>query len=718
MKYSSLFLLLFIFLTNGNLWANDKEILELKENYKKQILSPSNSKEYFTIIDKLYDIPKETYFSDQVITDLMQYYPEDPNVIQNMLDNIDENGRWKDIDYEKKNRSRWYPQEHAERIYTLAIQYSKESSPFFCSKKVADAIHRTTAYWLNAKMKSPNWWHNQIGVPKLLGSAWVLFEDELTEDERQRAIEYLSKSVVGKYTGQNKVWLAGINFTEALLSNDLSKAKEARDNIVSEISVSDKEGIKKDHSFQQHGAMMQFANYGAAYIVSTAFWGKVFNKTSLAIDQEKLDILSDLVNEGFSRVVYNGFLDTGVLARQYFHNTQPHKGISLMLNAVYLSEIDQKNKDKYLEFISSNLNSIPEKIGIYHFWESDYTVARTPHWMTTVRMSSERVQGGESLNGDNKQGYYTGDGATFLYNDGDEYLNIFPAWCWKRLPGVTSYNSNEPVGSLERKKYINNSNFVGNVNDGVYGLTSMQLSRDGLEANKLWIFTPDFVIAFGNSIQSDSVSNVSTSVEQSIRKSDLLHWSNKKWVPVDSVLLDQQDVRLFHDKTGYIILDGKTYAIQEKRIGVWNSVMNIYPETVQEEFVVNDIWIDHGTQPRDGSYSYILLPNATKEEVMNFKPKDIKFIKNEKDIQVVNYKKLWFISSTKPLDIKLKNLKVKTNEGGLFIIDENNKKIKVAYADPTQTLDQIDILINNKKQSLNLPTGSYKGTSTLFELKR
>ena len=46
-------------------------------------------------------------------------------------------------------------------------------------------------------------------------------------------------------------------------------------------------------------------------------------------------------------------------------------------------------------------------------WESDYTVHRTPTWLASVRMASERVIGTELVNEDNLKGYYMADGALY-----------------------------------------------------------------------------------------------------------------------------------------------------------------------------------------------------------------------------------------------------------------------------------------------------------------
>lgn len=46
--------------------------------------------------------------------------------------------------------------------------------------------------------------------------------------------------------------------------------------------------------------------------------------------------------------------------------------------------------------------------------------------MASIKMASDRIIGTEMMNGDNMKGYYMADGATYIYKDGKEYLDIFP----------------------------------------------------------------------------------------------------------------------------------------------------------------------------------------------------------------------------------------------------------------------------------------------------
>ena len=71
----------------------------------------------------------------------------------------------------------------------------------------------------------------------------------------------------------------------------------------------------------------------------------------------------------------------------------------------------------------------------------------------------------------------------------------------------------------------------------------MQLKRNKLEANKTWIFTDNYVLCMGSNIHADSTATIMTSIDQRFSKGKVWSDDNK---------------RIFHDNTGYIILQADT----------------------------------------------------------------------------------------------------------------------------------------------------------------
>lgn len=690
------------------------EIEKIKQNYTRLILSDdSGEKQLIKILEAL---PKEKYYSDQMVVELMDRYPIKRAEVESVLRTLRSDGTWSGINYADTNRSGWQPKKHLENILVLVKAYRTKSSSYHLSAEVEDAVHRGLAYWITAKPVCPNWWYNQIGAPKTMSAIALLFEENMSKQERKGVIEVLNASKIGM-TGQNKVWLAGNVLVRGLLQNDMKLVRAARDTIFSEITTGNIEGIQPDNSFHQHGTQLQFGNYGAAYIASMGLWSQVLAGTSLALEQPQLNILSDLINKGYSRVLWKGYMDINSLGRQLFHHSQRHKGFSVGFTSNMLMEADVRNASAYKSLLDENFyhSSKPTKLtGLYHFWTSDYTVQRRPLWMSSVRMSSLRVIGGEAGNGDNLKGYYIADGATYTYVNGKEYENIFPCWDWRKIPGVTSYETSSPLKQLNWGDYHNQSNFAGNVNDGKTGITAMDFNRDGLSARKSWIFTDDFVLCMGASIKADSGLVVTTSIDQRVKgQGRLLYLHDNRWQGIiDSDFTRTNVLRFHHDRTGYIVMDGgRVEASVERRTGKWKDIMNTYPDNFTEIKEVVSLWIDHGKDPQNGSYVYMILPHKSPTQVKNFDLSAIKVNNNSRQFQSVTIGGTTYVAAYPLADVTTTDgIHLQSTNTGLFMISREENRVKVIVSDPTQQQESMNITINGMVKEVVLPTGDKKGT--------
>ena len=164
--------------------------------------------------------------------------------------------------------------------------------------------------------------------------------------------------------------------------NDWQLAKEARKVIASEITLGQKEGIKADWSFHQHGPQQQFGNYGLSFICNMSFYSELFTGTTLAFSQEQQRILTSLLLEGYQWIIWRGYWDVNALNRQLFRNADIDKGFSLLFAAHSLmksSEPEVADQIKKMILRNSSFSQVPNSFtGNKHFRESDYTVHRTP----------------------------------------------------------------------------------------------------------------------------------------------------------------------------------------------------------------------------------------------------------------------------------------------------------------------------------------------------
>lgn len=637
--------------------SGDNPIAVIKHNYRTALVNENPDKQ--SLIKALSAIAPETEVSDQSVIELQQKYPISREEVALLIQSLDKNGSWPDIDYNDTKRSGWEPKIHAERILKLTKYYyqQKETLPADILSQIVSSIHSAMGFWFDSRLVCKNWWYNEIGIPLTLGNAFLLFESEMNEEEREAAIQVMQHSKLGR-TGQNKVWLAGNVLIRALLQNDWELAQKAQAAISSEIVLGREEGIKADWSFHQHGPQQQFGNYGLAYISNMSFYSEIFAGTPLAFSREQQQILTSLLLEGFQWIVWRGYWDVNAMNRQLFKNADIDKTFYLSFAASSLLKGSTPAEAGHIrEMIQRNSlsdNSPNTFTGTKHFSESDYTLHRTPRWMASLRMASNRVIGTELINEDNLKGYYMADGALYTYVRGDEYHNIFPFWDWRRIPGITTYESDAPIPDPNHCDARNRSSYVGGTTRGNSGITAMQMLKNGLTAHKAWIFTDNYVLCIGGNIHSDSTATIITSIDQRFKRGDIRSYSDK---------------RFFHDNTGYILLQADTcMALTERRKGQWHDFMGMYKPLMLEDDIFS-LYIRH-RKDRPASYAYIVLPDSSEQLTRDFPTDTIRIIQNDENMQAVLIGKWCYVAAYRTATVRLPgNEDIDIAEPGTYIID-------------------------------------------------
>lgn len=611
-------------------------------------------------------------------------------------------GSWPDIDYKDNKRSRWAPANHATRIQSLAKVYKTPGSKFYNSKELSAVLHKALNFWFDAELVCPNWWYNEIGVPRLLGPAFLLLRDELSAAELDSAEKVLDKAGF-RMTGQNKVWLAGSVFIKGLLRNDMALAQQARDTIVSEIFMSTAEGLQPDYSFHQHGPQMQFGNYGLAYLGTISYWARVFSGTPLALTPAQIELIRNYALEGLQWTVWRGYMDVNASARQVFLKSQKGKAHSVAVSAVNMIPMDPDRAKDYKSYIYRNQvnpGADNDLTGNKYYWRSDYAVQRTPRWFASARMHSDRTLGFEMTNRENLQGIYSADGVLMVMVDGNEYEDIYPVWDWKRLPGLTAFDDGKPIAFFHPNKPVNRSGFVGGVSDGRKGAAAMILDREGIGARKAYFFSDQLVVCLGSGISTDNDFPVSTTLDQRYLPSEVVYGAGGREVKVGpgrQVTVPDADW-IYAGKTGYVLLDPARVQIStDVQSGSWKSIADFYTADQVASASVFKAWIEQGKALKDASYAYCVLPDASLSAVERFAQSPDVEVVNTADYQGVFFKNkgLWQIVFYTPSTVTLGGMEMTASDAGIVMVEQTAEGALVSVADPTQKLSSFSFEITS-----------------------
>lgn len=550
-------------------------------------------------------------------------------IVSSLIENIKADGSWGDIDYKDTKRSGWSPTQQLQRINILSGAYKNPKSPFYRDIKLKATIVSALEFWFDAKLVCDNWWYNQIGLPKILGPALIAMEDELSEEQLSNGIAYMKNAKIGM-TGQNRVWLAYNVFMTALLERDYKDAKLAVQTIKSEITVGNAEGIKSDWSFHQHGAMVQFGNYGLAYITSMAQFARQFSDTEFQFTASQIEILRNFIVNGMSRVVWAQHFDVSSCGRQLLKSSQQLKAIDYGKALLNMKIADADNSKIYTQLYNKNIllkGNDPLK-GFHYFPFSDFSLMRDNDWFATLKMSSNRTLAGEIVNNENLRGYNLSDGALMLYTDGDEYVDIFPVWKWRLIPGTTTIYENDGQNESKHGIYIrfksqNEVAISESFDDAKIGVSAMNIDKDGLKANKSWFFCDDYIVCVGSDI-SHADKEVTTSINQTLSKGDVEKGENTNYTTYT-----HGGVRYNTAKDSDIVF---TNDIQS---GDWNDIAYLYSKSDTLTKKVFNIFIKHGLAPKNRQYLYIIEPKPSRNSAE--KVSQIELIRSSDNIHIIKH---------------------------------------------------------------------------------
>lgn len=706
----TLFIYSFALLT-ANTFAQDKSnTAAITANLIERTFSLN--KETESLKQQLATISKDPYNGDQMINETFQRITLSKAEQSKLLASQNDDGSWSDLDYNDQQRSGWQPRIHATRL--LALTQASFAAKSKERAKLHKAILKGLRYYHEIDPKCPNWWYNEIGIPKTLGPVYLVMKDQLTEADLAKALEIMRRSQI-KMTGQNKVWLAGNTLMRALIEDNEPLIKQARDTIAAEIRVGEVEGIKSDYSFHQHGPMLQFGNYGLAYIANMAFWSAVFKDGDHTFDESQQEALRKLMLEGFAHVNYNGYLDVNAYGRQFGKDVSRVKYLALAFSACDLIDADPDHAAQYKLFLDSNNASSQGKGfgGLRYYPTSDFVTFRSNAWSASLKMVSDRIFGSESVNGDNKLGYNLSDGALMVYVHGDEYENVFPCWNWSEIPGTTTYQRNNKLPQLTMSNYQVQSAFAGCASDSLGGVAAMILNRDSLFARKAWFFLDNKVVCLGADIHTQRNQSLVTTIQQcnglEVQRGNT---PDQLSMPKSSADLTVQDQYIAHNDLIYTNLDKQQWELflGEKQ-GNWHDVMDFYPDEPITARVFS-LTIPHNEA--NATYAYAIEPTQCKAS-----NREIQIMRNDATAQVVKTTTgEWMgIVAYEPCEIELSNGKsIHFHQPSIAMIAVGEGGVEMRLSDPFQSLQTMQYTYNGKKKVVSMQDVAIPGTAVVVKL--
>ncbi|WAZ24312.1 polysaccharide lyase 8 family protein [Streptomyces cinnabarinus] len=551
------------------------------------------------------------------------------------------------------------------RLWTMTQAYSRPGTgstgdPALLAGILRGLDHLSATVYHPSTTRYGNWWEWQIGSPRLLMDIALALHDHLTDDRRAAACaavdHFVPDSALADYsgtsTGANRVDLCRSVALRGVLGRDPAKIALARDALSPVFPhVTEGDGLYADGSFVQHTWVAYSGTYGQVLLdglgrlfalLAGSPWEVTDPNRQLVLDSVE-HVFAPLVHDGLimdsvnGRAISRGHLKSDerqVMRGDRFHGQGVIAAIALLAGGASPAErerwhgrikgwIERDTVSPVLTarqfpvadlarlhaIADSAVPAAPEPVGHRLFAAMDRAVHRRPGFVANIAMASDRIAHYECGNGENSRGWHTGAGmlSWWVPGQGGQYTDWFwPTVDWYRLPGTTVSTRRLPDrAGGEWGEPKPDARWVGGVTDGEYASVGQHLKGLGstLRARKSWFCVADAVICLGAGITCADGVPVETVVDNRNigENGEAAFVRGAGWAHLEG-------------HGGWLVPDGLR-TLREDRTGAWSDI-NTGGTAERRTRRWQTLWLDHGTDPQDAGYLYVLLPGASRRTVV------------------------------------------------------------------------------------------------------
>lgn len=553
--------------------------------------------------------------------------------------------------------------------------YNDESVVKFIEKKIEK--FREYFYNLNS-IEHTNWWQWEIGIPFTMNDIFMLMKGKIKDEiivENLKTSRYFqpdprysgnnpvaihpSGKPLRLSTGGNRVDTVKISLFRGILLGDEDEVKLALESLpeVWEYNEKDRgEGFYRDGSFIQHEAIPYAGGYGEVLLSGIGEILYVISDSEYTSVVKKVNDLYEIILNSFEPFFYNGsFTDMlsgrGIDRANNSDSVIGHRILNdiLVVSSIFeddkckklentvLREITKYGVEKYLEeekspFLYKKLTDLLEKYRGQEIEKYSNSIKvcnkmarvmkRKEKYAFGIAMHSSTIGNYEAMNGENLKGWYTGDGAYYLYDGVNDYKDYWRDVDYYYIPGTTEIKMDMEGVDAQRNF---ESSFVkdkvaSGVSEGENGLVAMEFLNwnEKLKSRKSWVLIDSKIIFIETDIESKE--KVYTTI------------FNRKYNNLPKILVDGQEIKekYFNKKISKIQigeLDIKFYLED-----------NIYFEIEEKDGYFIKIWKEYDNNDKKiiWGLSYNSEIDFKKDMYINLE-NDIHEIKTKEKIYKVNW---------------------------------------------------------------------------------
>ena len=559
------------------------------------------------------------------------------------------------------------------------IKRTKYYNDEFIVKFIEEKIEKFREYFYNLhSVEHTNWWQWEIGIPFTMNDIFMLMKGKIKDEiivENLKTSRYFqpeprysgnnpvaihpSGKPLRLSTGGNRVDTVKISLFRGILLEDEEEVKLALESLpeVWEYNEKDRgEGFYRDGSFIQHEAIPYAGGYGEVLLSGIGEILYVISDSKYTSVIKKVDDLYEIILNSFEPFFYNGSFTDMLSGRgiDRANNSDSVIGHRILNDILVVSSIFENDKCKKLEntvlreitkygvekylgeekspFLYKKLIDFLEKYRGQEIEKYSNSIKvcnkmtrvmkREEKYAFGIAMHSSTIGNYEAMNGENLKGWYTGDGAYYLYDGVNDYKDYWRDVDYYYIPGTTEIKMD--MEGLDAQRNFESS-FVEDkvaygISEGENGLVAMEFLNwnEKLKSRKSWALIDSKIIFIETDIESKE--KVYTTI------------FNKKYSNLPKILVDGQEIkeRYFNKKISKI-------QIEELNIKFYLED-NIYFEIEKKDGYFIKIWKEYDNDDKKiiWGLSYNSEIDFKKDMCINLED-NIHEIKTKEKIYKVNW---------------------------------------------------------------------------------
>ncbi|MER5490421.1 polysaccharide lyase 8 family protein [Streptomyces sp. NPDC002490] len=558
------------------------------------------------------------------------------------------------------------------RLWTMARAHlqpgtDRTGDPALRAAVLHGLDHLTATAYRPGAEPHGNWWEWQIGTPRPLLDTALALDAHLTPALRATlcaAVDHFLPdralhAYTGTSTGANRVDHCRVVALRGVLGHAADRLALARDALAPVFRyVTEGDGLHADGSFLQHTWVPYTGTYGQVLLDGAARLLLLLDGSPWQVTDPARRNLADGVERAFAPLLLDGLMmdvvngraisrgllrsDDGVPRGDHYHGHAVIAAIALLAETVGAPAggVTPARRDRWharikgwaardtvtpllaspqfdtadlarLHAVAARpLPAAPEPRGHTLFPAMDRAVHRTDAFTAALATASHRTSHYECGAGENPRGWHTAAGMLQWWPRGrraDQYTDWYwPTVDWYRLPGTTVSTRRLPDrAGGEWGAPRPPGRWVGGTTDGTHAVVGQDLHGlcSSLRARTAWFFLDDAVVCLGAGITARDGVPVETVVDNrnlGPRGTARLRTGpgpRPRWAHLDG-------------HGGWVLLDGPPLRTRRtERTGAWADINDGgSPERRTRHW--QTLWLDHGIDPTDGRYAYLLLPGA------------------------------------------------------------------------------------------------------------